>query len=292
MKENLLLVINPTAGSITVNEVTEKAEEWSDKYDFNIEIYETSGKDDDTQIEELLQGKEYKRVVVAGGDGTINMVASKLLNKNIILGILACGSANGLATSLQIPKGLDEQFEIAFNHHPMSIDTLFINDTFCVHLADVGINAELIYNYEKSGASGMWGYATESIPTLLKSKYPYKFKIFIEDKVIESEGVLLVFSNAKKYGTGAIVNPESKIDDGSFEVILYEKLGVREILEMFRGTSSKKDTSMEMYHTTAVSVECESPISLQVDGEFIGKYDTFSAHIKPQSLKLAVPNSN
>jgi len=292
MKENLLLVINPTAGSINVSEVMEMAEEWSDKTEFNIEIYKTSGKNDDQKIEQLLQDKAYKRVLVAGGDGTVNMVASKLLNKDIILGILACGSANGLAASLQIPKKLDEQFEMALNCDPLTIDTLFINDVFCVHLADVGINAELIYNYEKSGASGMWGYASQSIPTLLKSNYPYKFKIFIEDKEIESEGVLLVFSNAKKYGTGAIVNPEGKIDDGNFEVILYEKLGVREVLETFRGNSLEKDTSMKMYHATAVSVECESPIALQVDGEFIGKYDTFSAQIKPQSLQLAVPKSN
>ncbi len=292
MKENLLLVINPTAGSINVNEVVAKAREWSNKPEFNIKIYKTSGKNDDARIEQLLQAKEYKRVVVAGGDGTINMVASKLLNKDIVLGILACGSANGLATSLQIPKKLDEQFEIAFKQHPLSIDTLFINDIFCVHIADVGINAELIYNYETSKTSGMLGYAIQSIPTLFKSNYPYKFKIFIEDKVIENKGVLLAFANAKKYGTGAIINPEGKIDDGSFEVILYKRLSIWEVLKTFLRNRSKKETSMEIYRTKSVSVKCKTPVALQVDGEFIGEYDTFSAHVRPQSLKLAVPNSN
>lgn len=292
MKENLLLVINPTAGSITVDEVVVKARAWSQKLEFNIEIYNTSGQNDEARIEQLLETDEYKRVVVAGGDGTINMVASKLLNKDIILGILACGSANGLATSLQIPKNLDEQFAIAFEWVPMAIDTLFINDKFCVHIADIGINAELIYHYETSNASGMWGYAVQMIPTLFKSNYPYTFKIFIEDTVIEHEGVLLAFSNTKKYGTGAIVNPKGKIDDGNFEVILYKRLTVGEVVKTFLKDRFTIESSMEIYSAKSVKVKCERPIALQIDGEFIGKYDTLSAYTMPQSLKIAVPHSN
>ena len=147
MKENLLLIINPTAGSINVSEVMDMVEEWSNKSRFNIETYKTSGNNDEKKIEKLLQDNAYARVVAAGGDGTINMVASKLLNKDIVLGILACGSANGLATSMQIPKNLNQQFEIALNGDPFTIDSLFINDIFCAHIADIGINAELIYNY-------------------------------------------------------------------------------------------------------------------------------------------------
>ncbi|WP_318308288.1 diacylglycerol/lipid kinase family protein [Flagellimonas crocea] len=290
MKDNFLLVINPTAGSISVEEVEGKAKAWSVELDFNLEIYKTTGEDDEARVEELLQEKEYKRVIVAGGDGTINMVASKLLNKDIVLGILACGSANGLAASFQIPKKLDEQFKIALEHRPLAMDTLFVNDRFCAHIADIGINAELIYNYETSKASGMLGYARQSIPTLFKSNYPYEFKIKIEDKVIEGKGVLLAFANAKKYGTNAIINPKGKIDDGSFEVILFKRLNIWEVLKTFLKNTRNKEVYMEIYKTKSVSVNCKTPIALQVDGEFIGEYDTFSAQIKPQSLKLAVPN--
>ena len=117
MRSNLLFVINPAAGSIDAVEVEAKARKFSERFEFDLEFYFTTGTEDAKLIKEKLASKTFHRVIVAGGDGTINMVASQLLTENIILGILACGSANGLLTSLDYPKTLDEQFEVAFSNH-------------------------------------------------------------------------------------------------------------------------------------------------------------------------------
>ncbi len=290
MRKNLLLVINPTAGSINVESVLHKTEQWARKFEFNLKVFKTTGENDHAKIEELLQLADYKRVIVAGGDGTINLVASKLIGTKTILGILPCGSANGLATSLNIPKSINEQLSIAIDNNVISSDTITVNDNICIHIADVGINAELIYNYENSKSSGMLGYFKQAIPTLFQSNYPYKFKISLNDKVIEKKAVLLAFANAKKYGTGAIVNPNGKIDDGTFEVIVFKKLKLIEVLKSIIQTPYIQKTSVESYRTKSVLVTCKKPIALQVDGEFIGEYDKLSAKIKPKSLRLAVPN--
>tara|TARA_R100000935_G_scaffold15425_1_gene30746 strand:+ start:17892 stop:18776 length:885 start_codon:yes stop_codon:yes gene_type:complete len=288
MKSNLLFVINPAAGSIDAGKVEDTARKFAEKYEFDIEFYFTTGTEDAKRIEEKLASKSYQRVIVAGGDGTIAMVASQLLHKNIILGILACGSANGLLTSLDYPKTLPEQFEIAFGHHTQTIDAICVNDTICLHIADIGINAELIYNYEKSNSRGMLGYAVHSLPTLFKSDYPYKFKIHLEDKVIESTGILLAFANANKYGTGANINPIGNIDDGFFEVVLYKRLSFWEIIKTFFNKTSNKGPYIHMYHAKSVKVESTHSIAMQVDGEFIGNFETFSANILPKCLPLAL----
>ncbi|WP_179345902.1 diacylglycerol/lipid kinase family protein [Winogradskyella ursingii] len=291
MKTNALLVINPTAGSINCNEIETRTRESAEIYNFNLKIFQTSGKDDKIKIERLLDTINFERLLVAGGDGTVNMVASILINRDVVMGILACGSANGLATSMGIPKNLDEQLKIALNNKSFTIDTLLVNEKLCVHIADIGINAELIYNYEKANASGMLGYAFQSIPTLFKSNYPYKFWITINDSVESFRGVLLAFANATKYGTGANINPEGQLDDGFFEVTLYKRLSVWAILKTFFKKTKDKSNSTKIFSAKNVSVRCENPIALQIDGEYIGEYTRFTAKIQSKSLKLAVPNS-
>ncbi|AOW16501.1 hypothetical protein LPB03_03025 [Polaribacter vadi] len=288
MKKNILLVLNPTAGSLNVELVLSKTKHWSQKLETQLKVYKTTGNNDEGKIKHLLNTSTYSRILVAGGDGTLKMVASVVIDTPIILGILPYGSANGLATSLAIPKDIDQQLEIAFTKDAMDMDTILVNDVLCVHIADMGINAELIYNYEKTASSGMLGYALQVIPTLFKSGAPYDFKISINDKVMKEKGVLLAFANAEKYGTGARINPDGKINDGKFEVILYKKLSIREILKTFFKNWSVQKTSVATYSTTSVSIGCKKPVPLQVDGEYIGEFKDFSAQINPKSLRVAV----
>ncbi|TVZ52843.1 diacylglycerol/lipid kinase family protein [Dokdonia sp. Hel_I_53] len=291
MEKDLLLVINPTAGSIDYNLILSTAQAFAKLYDFKLNIYTTSGDDDAEDIKKLLRETNYDRVVVAGGDGTIRMVAKLLLHSDLILGILASGSANGLATSLEYPTELDAQFEIAFNGESKPIDTIVVNDKLCTHIADIGINAELIYNYDKSGSSGLLGYASQVLPTVYNSDYPFKFNISVNNQTINTEGILVAFANGKKYGTGSIINPKGKINDGKFEVIVFKTLGVKQIFKTFFEGLRIGDEHFEMYHTTSVSIECNDKIALQIDGEYIGKYSSIKATVNPASLLLAMPNS-
>lgn len=239
-----------------------------------------------------MDAKKFEQVVVADGDGTINLVASNVINTDITLGILACGSANGLATSLDFPEKLDQQLEIAITNEGQYIDTLTVNNNICLHIADIGINAELIYNYETANGRGMLGYAKQCVSTLFKSNYPYKFKIVIDNNNVECKGILLAFANAKKYGTGAVINSIGKIKDGIFEVVLYKRLSFRDIVKAFLKRTSKKEPTIDRYSTKSVLVESRKKIALQVDGEFIGKLKKFEAHLNSKNLNMALPNLN
>src|SRR5690606_12703034 len=170
-------------------------------------IFQTSGGKDDISLEKIINIENPSRIIVAGGDGTIKFVAEALHDKKIPMGIIPAGSANGLAVNLNLPPTLEEQLETALGENFLEMDIISINDEFCLHMGDFGLNAELIKNYSKSKVRGKLGYLLQSIPTLVESEYPFEFQIEVNNRTINTQGILLAIANARSYGTGATVNP-------------------------------------------------------------------------------------
>ncbi len=289
MKTNILLIINPKAGSIDVPVLLSKIEQNAERHNFKLYTFQTTGNEDALKIKEKLAATAYSRIIVAGGDGTINLVASIILESDLTMGILSCGSANGLATALEIPKNLDDQLQIALSGKPIRMDCIEINNHICLHISDLGINAELIYNFDKKKIRGIFGYFLQTLPTLKNSQYPYDFHIEINKQRIKKRGILLAFANASKYGTGAIINPKGSMDDGKFEIILFKKLNFLEILKTFFSNQQLHPSFAESYCVNDAKVLCDRPVALQVDGEYLGEFQEINAKIRSQVVNIAVP---
>jgi YegS/Rv2252/BmrU family lipid kinase len=251
MKNKILLVVNPISGDNDKSNVIEAVKTEINKRNYSLEIYETSGDNDPDGIEKIIFKNQPERILIAGGDGTIQLVAQVLRNHDIPIGILPTGSANGLALNLNLPADIDEQLKIALSDSFLKIDTLQINDRTCLHIADFGINAELIKNFQNSSIRGKLGYLLHSIPTLIKCEYPFEFEIEANGKHIVQKGVLLAIANAKKFGTGANINPSGKLNDGLFEIIIFKNLNFVEIFKTLNDQVSFDPEFAEIISTSS-----------------------------------------
>ncbi|TBW28956.1 diacylglycerol kinase family protein [Gramella sp. KN1008] len=287
--KEVLLVVNPIAGNTDkrriISEVEEKLQEENKKF----HLYSTTGEDDREKLIALLEQHDIDRIIVAGGDGTINLVADVLYKSEISMGIIPVGSANGLAVNLSLPETLTEQIDIALGDNYLDLDILSLNGLICLHMSDLGINAELIKNYENSSIRGKFGYLIQSIPTLIQSEFPFHFKIKADDYENDASAVLLGFANAKKYGTGANVNPEGEPNDGVFEILIFKKLSFSEILKTLRNETDLDPDFVEIIPTTSAKVICEKPVPFQIDGEYIGKKTDIEIKMLPEKLRVVVP---
>lgn len=126
-QKNYILVVNPISGDIDKAEIIGEAKEYAAKQDIHLVVYETTGKNDESEIQKLQEKNKAERIIIAGGDGTIKMVAEAVENHDVILGILPAGSANGLSVDLNLPDSLEENLEIAFNNNYMEMDMISIN---------------------------------------------------------------------------------------------------------------------------------------------------------------------
>lgn len=285
---DILFVINPTAGKsdnkLILNEVRKRAKDLS----INIEIYTTTGENDDERIYKLLNENDFDRLVVAGGDGTVNEIASTILGRKISLAILPTGSANGLANCLNLPKELPQQLETALLGSTKPLDVLNVNDKVCLHLADLGLNAELIKHYDKSNMKGMFGYMIQGIPTLLTSNHPYQFSIEANGQTIQKTAAMVAIANGGKYGTGVVLCPNSNMFDQKFEIVILKDVNVGKGLLTLTIDKEAYAEEMEVIQADRAIISSDADIDFQLDGEYIGKEKNISVAFFPWKINIVM----
>jgi len=281
----IFLVINPVSGNQNKADLLRAVKKQLNKKDC-LDIYKTSGENDIKKIQEKLAQKKYDRVLVAGGDGTIKLIAEAMGEQQISIGILPAGSANGLAKDLDLPEEPEDFIKIALGEKISEIDAVSINGQLSLHISDFGLNAELIKEFEGSNFRGKLGYALNSIPTLFQNEGPFEFSIETETETFERKAIMLAFANSKKFGTGAIVNPNGKIDDGVFEILIFKKFDIIEILKTLNEAAKLSADFVEIIAVKKAKVSTKKPIDFQIDGEYCEAIQHAEAHILPKKLAI------
>ena len=289
MENNIILVVNPISGAVDKSLIIETTAFFASNENLNFILYETSGEDDIAKIRMLYQKYKPERIIIAGGDGTIKMVAEAMEDQDVILGILPAGSANGLAVDLNLPSALEENLKIAFRNNYMEMDMIVINGKKSLHISDLGLNAALIKNYEKGAIRGKWGYALQAITTLTDLQEPFMATITANNKTIECTARMIVIANSQKYGTGVVINPNGEMNDGKFELIILKNLDLIVFGKIITGNLPMDPEDVEVISTEKATVKTNFPVSFQVDGEYCGEESELHIHILKNKMKVAIP---
>lgn len=289
LKKKIIIVVNPVSGAIDKLEIVAATLLFAEKENLKSILYETTGTKDVGNIKNLYNLYKPERIIVIGGDGTIRMVAEAIQNEDVILGIIPAGSANGFAVDLDLLLTLEENLKIAFLNNFMEIDIITINDKISIHLSDLGLNAELIKNYEQGEVHGKLGYFLNTITTLVDSGEPFVAKITLENEIIECVAKMIIIANAKKYGTGVVINPNGELNDGKFELVILKKIDLIIFGQIIFGNIPLDSDDVEIFSTDKATIETDSPVNFQMDGEYCGTKTKLNIEILQKQIKVAVP---
>lgn len=289
MKKKYLLVVNPISGDVDKSEILLKTMAFADEFDVEIIVYDTTGNDDEAAIKEMYKEHKPERILIAGGDGTIKMVGEALEKQDVIFGILPAGSANGLSVDLNLPTTLEETLDVAFHNHFMEMDMISINGKKSLHLSDLGLNAELVKNYENGTTRGKLGYALQIITTLTELEEPFSAKIEANGVIIECVARMIVIANSNKYGTGVTINPDGVMNDGKFEIVILKNLDLLVFGKIITGNMPINSEDVEIISTDKATITTALPVSFQIDGEYIGQETHLEVRILPAQMKVAIP---
>ncbi len=285
----ILFVINPVSGGKEKNNWEANIRDYFQASPHSMDFFLLTGKGDEASVAHHINSVKPNRVVAVGGDGTIKMVAELLCSKDISLGILPAGSANGMARELSIPADVSAALEIAVNGVPTAIDMIRINDKEnCIHLSDIGLNAMLVKYFEGSEKRGMWGYG-KAVFRVLYQKQKMYVTLKTDNETIKRKAYMVVLANARKYGTGGNINPEGDVSDGYFEVVIMRKINLIEIFKGIFTDKMFKPERIEILKTKTVEISLLKKAYFQVDGEYRGKITTLKAAILPGIIKVLLP---
>ena len=285
----ILFVINPISGTKNKINWEPTIRQYLKGVPHTGEFFLLDGKNDAASLRYWIEHVTPDRVVAIGGDGTVSLVAEQLLNTNIAMGILPSGSANGMAKELQIPTDVEGAINVILNGEIKKTDVIRINNNeICIHLSDIGINAQIIKYFEEGNIRGKLAYARMLIKALWK-KHLLKVTINMNGETIKTGAFMVVIANASKYGTGAVINPEGNLHDGKFEVVVVRKISLMEFLKLFIHFRRFDPKKVEVFQTTSATITTIKGAHFQIDGEYLGKTKSVTAVIEAGKLNLLLP---
>ena len=167
-KKKISFIINPISGTQGKEQVLKWIDERLDKEKYAQEVVYTERAGHAVEIASQKAREGVHEVVAIGGDGTNNEIARSLVHTQTALGIIPCGSGNGLARHLQIPMEPKKAIDIINEGLIDVIDYGKINEVpfFCT--CGVGFDAFVSLKFSKAGRRGPLTYLEKTLLESLK----------------------------------------------------------------------------------------------------------------------------
>lgn len=227
-KKKIVFVVNPISGTQGKKAILKWIEERLDRSIYDYSIVKTEYAGHATQITALAVQNHVDMVVAIGGDGTINEIARSLVHTSTALGIIPCGSGNGLARHLRIPMDPKGAIDILNHGYSVCIDYGKINNIpfFCT--CGVGFDAFVSLKFADSGKRGLLTYLENTLHESLTYQ-PETYEIENEEGTMKYKAFLIACGNASQYGNNAYIAPQASLTDGLMDVTIMEPFTVLDV---------------------------------------------------------------
>ena len=239
----------------------------------------------------LEQGVE--TVVVWGGDGTVNEVASQLVGSGVPLGIVPAGSGNGLARELGLHMDPARALRVALRGAVRWIDAGELGGRLFFNVAGVGFDARVAAAFNARTRRGAAGYVAAAIGEALRYE-PVRYTVTADGAASSGRALLVAVANTRQYGNGAIIAPRARPDDGRLELVVVPPLGILagcwHVGHLFRGTLHRLP-GVRMCPVQAGEIAAGEPLAFHVDGEVVSGDRRLRLAVRARALPVRVPAS-
>ncbi len=293
MKNKTLFIVNPASGTGRQKNIETVIKENLDHDLFDYSVRFTEHIHHGTKLAREAADQGYDCVVAVGGDGSVNDVAQGLKDTGVHMGIIPCGSGNGLARTLKIPLRPALAVKTLNKLQSQTIDSIVINDRYLsVNAAGVGFDAHIARLLKAAKKRGFQAYAS----LFFREYASYEnsnYRLTIDGRTLYRKAWFIAIANGRQYGYNLSVAPKAQIADGLLDITIIDKVPIEHIaITAPMAFMNLLDHSQhaEMFRAKEVHLEgnLDKWVNIDGEGENIGKELHFVVH--PQSVKIYTNN--
>lgn len=290
MKKKAVFVINLNSGTSSKAAIPGLIENTIDKEKFDYEIVVTQYAGHASEIASRAKDEGKDIVVAVGGDGTVNEVARAIVHSGTALGIIPCGSGNGLARHLLLPMNVKKAIEVLNECEIRALDYGIINGYpfFCT--CGMGFDAFVSQKFAEAGKRGPITYVENVLREGLKYQ-PETYILQDENGTIKYKAFLISCANASQYGNNAYIAPQASMSDGLMDVIIMEPFDVFEApqisIDMFNKTLDK-NSRIKTFKCQKLHIHRSQPGVIHYDGDPVMTGEEIDVEIRPKGIKIIV----
>jgi diacylglycerol kinase (ATP) len=288
LKTNILFIINPISGGKRKNQIPGLIDTYLDKTRFSPNFSFTEYPGHASIMAEEAAVKDFDVIVAVGGDGTINEIASKVIQTNKILGIIPFGSGNGLARFLKIPMHTKAAIQLINNFNVQRIDSAKLNDKHFFNMAGMGFDAHISSVFAGNKGRGLKGYIEMGLKEMT-SYQPQFYQIEIDGRIYDRNAMMISVANSSQYGNNVHISPKSSLTDGLLDVCIVKPFPLYKLpilaYQMLRATTDQS-AMVEIIKGKQIRITREKEDSIHLDGEPFFMGHVIEMEVFPLSLNI------
>ena len=292
-KKKISFIINPISGTQGKEQVLKWIDERRDKEKYAQEVVYTERAGHAVEIASQKAREGVHAVVAIGGDGTINEIARSLVHTQTALGIIPCGSGNGLARHLQIPMEPKKAIDIINEGLIDVIDYGKINEVpfFCT--CGVGFDAFVSLKFANAGKRGLLTYLEKTLQESLTYQ-PETYELETEDGTYKYKAFLIACGNASQYGNNAYIAPQATLTDGLLDVTILEPFTVLDVpslaFQLFNKTIDQ-NSRIKTFRCKNLRIHRSKPGVIHFDGDPMQTEAEVNIELIKSGLRVVVPKT-
>ena len=219
-----------------------------------------------------LQGDTCQGVIAVGGDGLAHLVMQIVVPRSIPFTVIPAGTGNDFVRALGWSLlSITKQLDCVTREEPKSIDLGIVDSEWFGAILSTGFDSVVNEKANRMNwPKGPMKYNAAIALELPKFK-PMHYSIGLDEKIIETEAMLIAVANGSSYGAGMLVCPDARMDDGLFDVMVLRPVSKLEFIKVFPKVfkgAHIDHPKVDIYRSKRVSLM--APAIAYADGERVG----------------------